>query len=293
MADEIHSSNDIIESQLRERAQAVEAILDADLITYIGPIEDGLETVLQQIVEGISPRKERLAVVLETNGGYIEVTERIANIFRHHYPVVDFIVMSYAMSAGTVLVMSGDAIYMDYSATLGPIDPQVHRAGMDRFVPALGYLAQYERLVQKSAAGQLTSAELAYLIQNFDPAALYQYEQARDLSIALLEEWLVKYKFKNWTKTQTRGKQVSDATRKRRAREIAQRLNDTDRWHSHSRGIAMEVLRRELKIQIEDLEDTPGLHAAARRYYTLLTDYKSRLGHHIFVTHSKEDYHGH
>ena len=31
----------------------------------------------------------------------------------------------FAMSAGTILVMSGDDIYMDYYAVLGPIDPQV------------------------------------------------------------------------------------------------------------------------------------------------------------------------
>jgi len=33
------------------------------------------------------------------------------------------------------------------------------------------------------------------LIQGFDQGELYYYEQARELSIALLKEWLVKYKF--------------------------------------------------------------------------------------------------
>ncbi len=110
------------------------------------------------------------------------------------------------MSAGTVLVMSGDSIYMDYSSALGPIDPQIQRAGGNALVPALGYLEQYDRLIKKSANGTLTSAELAYLIDKFDPAELYYYEQARELSIALLKEWLVKYKFKNWTTTQTKEK---------------------------------------------------------------------------------------
>jgi ClpP class serine protease len=95
------------------------------------------------------------------------------------------------MSAGTVLVMSGDTIHMDYASTLGPIDPQV-RNRAEQWVPALGYLEQYDRLVEKSKAGTLTTAELTYLLQNFDPAELYQYEQERELSIALLEEWLVR-----------------------------------------------------------------------------------------------------
>ena len=77
--------------------------------------------------------------------------------------------------------MAGDAIWMDYASTLGPIDPQIRRNG--QYVPALGYLEQYQRLVDKSANGDLTTAELAYLVQNFDPAELFQYEQERDLSI--------------------------------------------------------------------------------------------------------------
>lgn len=293
MADQLHNANEIIERQLSERATAIEKLLEADVFSYLGPIAEGVDFFIKRIIEAIDPKQDKLAVLLETNGGYVELAERVVNIFRYHYDVVDFVVVSYAMSAGTVLVMSGDAIYMDYSATLGPIDPQIQRSGSDRFVPALGYLEQYERLVKKSAAGKLVTAEVAYLIQNFDPAELYQYEQARELSIALLEEWLVRYKFKNWTKTQTRGRKVTDAMRKQRAAQIARQLNDTSRWHSHSRGISMEVLRRELKLQIEDVNDTPDLQRAVMDYYNLLDDYRSRLGHHLFVTHWRGEYHGH
>jgi hypothetical protein len=89
---------------------------------------------------------------------------------------------------------------MDYYSILGPIDPQIkNRQGV--FVPALGYLDKYNELVQKSAAGGLTPAELTFLVQKFDPAELHRFEQARDHSVDLLKKWLVQYKFKNWTKT--------------------------------------------------------------------------------------------
>ena len=61
--------------------------------------------------------------------------QRIAETLRHHYDRVEFIVPNYAMSAGTVLVMSGDAIHMDYFSVLGPIDPQV-RDETGRQLPA-------------------------------------------------------------------------------------------------------------------------------------------------------------
>lgn len=216
-------SNNIIERQLAERAIAVEQATSADVLTYIGPISRPADDLIKDAVEEITTRRRALMVVLETPGGYIDVAERMARILRHHYRRVDFLVPSYAMSAGTVLVMAGDAIHMDYASVLGPIDPQVERR--DQLVPALGYLEQYNRLVEKSAAGTLTTAELVYLVQTFDAAELYRYEQERELSIALLEEWLVNYKFKNWKVTETRKVRVTAKMRKDRAREIAMNLN--------------------------------------------------------------------
>ena len=42
----------------------------------------------------------------KTQGGTIEVVERMVNTIRHHYEDVSFIVLDKAMSAGTVFVMS-------------------------------------------------------------------------------------------------------------------------------------------------------------------------------------------
>src|SRR5262249_54350232 len=99
----------------------------------------------------MKPRNRRIAVILQTGGGYIETAERMANIFRKHYSWVSFIVPNYAMSAGTVLVMSGDEIWMNYFSTLGPIDPQIERRdGREGFIPATGYLEKYKELIEKS-----------------------------------------------------------------------------------------------------------------------------------------------
>ena len=128
-------SNIIIEQQLRSRLDAVEQAADADVLAYFGPMYTPADDLVKDAVEAITNRKDGIMVVLETGGGYIGIVERIARIFRHHYKRVDFVVPSYAMSAGTVLVMSGDAIFMDYASVLGPIDPQVERSG--DLVPAL------------------------------------------------------------------------------------------------------------------------------------------------------------
>jgi hypothetical protein len=131
-----------------------------------------------------------------------------------------------------------------------------------------------------------------YFVQNFDAAELYRYEQERELSIALLKDWLVKYKFKDWKRTETRKKLVTKKMRTDRARTIAEKLNKTDHWHSHSRGIPMEVLRRDLKLLVEDFGEDPKLAPAVRDYYHLLKDYVMKRSHDSFVLHRKGLYVG-
>jgi hypothetical protein len=53
---------------------------------------------------------------------------------------------------------------------------------------------------------------------------LYQYEHARALSVALLKEWLVKYKFKEWKITRTRKRRVTVKMKEKRAAQIAMEL---------------------------------------------------------------------
>lgn len=281
------SADEFVVQQLDERLATIEEEFDSDALGLVGGLFQGVDDLIRTTVENLrqrdgqrSPDKQRtrLVVVLTTNGGYIETVQRIVETLRHHYEHVGFIIPNYAFSAGTVLAMSGDDIYMDYYSRLGPIDPQVLN-DKNRWVPALGYLIQWDRLIEKSAAGTLTLAEAHLMIEGFDQAALYQYEQARTLSIALLEEWLAKYKFKNWVQTETHKRRVTDAKRRKRARDIAEALSETEKWHSHGTGISMEVLRRDLNLVIDDLEKDPAQWAGIRQYDGLLSDYMAKRGH--------------
>jgi hypothetical protein len=228
---------------------------------------------------------------LETFGGYVDSARRIAETLRHHYSHVEFIVPCHAMSAGTILAMSGDAIWMDYYSVLGPIDPQISRSNGEGLIPALGYLVQFERLLDKSKHGQLTDAEMAFLLNRFDPGELYQYEQERELSIEFLKEWLVKFKFKDWTETETQRLPVTPEMRNNRAEDIAKALNDTARWHSHGRGITMPILRDEIKLKISDFGAIKELNDAIRGYHKLLKDYMTKMNYNIIV-HTKTKFMG-
>jgi hypothetical protein len=269
-----------IKDQLNVHLDQLEEILQADVMAILSPIVPGLEGLVRDAVEKKSEKKEGLAIVLETPGGIVEVVERMVDTVRHHYNEVNFIVPNRAMSAGTVFVMSGDQIMMDYFSRLGPIDPQIEKDG--KLVPALSYLNQYERLNEKARRGDLTTAEYA-LLTKLDLGELHQFEQARDLSIELLKKWLTRYKFKNWKITETRKIDVTPEMKAERAEEIAGELSNPERWHSHGRGISKETLTEELNLKIRDFEEIKGLKESILPYFELMQDYMFRQDMNAFV----------
>ena len=262
-----------------ENEQKIGDHLNGEVIFFYGEIRPALILVFRNFIEKICDRPERsrrLIVCINTPGGSAEVVEKLVDIIRHHFDEVYFVVPDVAMSAGTIFCMSGDKIYMDYSSSLGPIDPQVADAE-DRFlVPALGYLDKVAEFIKKSNDGTISAAEFA-LLEKQDLAMLRLYEQARDLSVSLLKEWLVRYKFKDWIvhRTNNAGAEVTLAEKVARAEEIAQQLSDNGRWHAHGRMIGMKRLQ-ELRLEIDDLETDKSLRDAVRRYSDTLCDYLAR-----------------
>jgi len=263
--------------------------LNADVLSFNGPVVFPVDEVVRDIVEVMrqTSRRRRLAVILTTEGGYIEIAQRIVATLRHHYGVVDFFIPNYAYSAGTILVMAGDSIWMNYFSRLGPIDPQI-RTPSGRQVGALGYLVHYEQLMEKALAGGLHPIEAAQLL-NFDLGEIAEIRHAREFSVELLKRWLVKYKFKNWRVTEGRKLRVTLAMKRQRAEEIARILNDTDKWHSHGYGISKEELERDLKLQVDDFDDDADVADCIQTYHGLLMDYMIKNGD-LAVLHATGQY---
>jgi Serine dehydrogenase proteinase len=276
---------------LNERLEKLESHFKADVIFYYGPIADSLEKPFRDFIEDLKADEKKnnvLCIILNTPGGSAETVEKLVKITRHHYKEVYFIIPDAAYSAGTIFCMSGDKIFMDYSSSLGPIDPQVYNG--KNWVPALGYLDKVEELIDKSAKGTLTQAELLMLREQ-DLAMLRRHEQARDLTIALLKEWLVKYKFKNWNKHETskekKGEAVTKAEKDARAEEIAKILGDNKLWHSHGRSIGIDSLTKILKLKIEDYSNNESLTTLIRGYNDLICQYIIRNDINVFL-HSRK-----
>lgn len=243
----------------------------ANAVAVFGPIIPGSDLLLRNVHEVLSDKRDSMAMLLNTPGGVVEIVERMVTVMRQAYESVTVLVPDRAMSAGTILALSADHIFMDYFSRLGPIDPQVGKGG--KLVPALSFIRQFGRLNQKAAQGYLTAVEYAPL-SKFGPGELHQLEQAREFSVELLIKWLSRYKFKDWRRIESRGGAVTSDMREKRAKEIADRLSDTERWHSHGRAIDMVTLQDEVGLKTDDLAALPAdIMQCVRDYFELLKDY--------------------
>jgi hypothetical protein len=270
--------------QLNQHLALIEEALQADAIAIVSPILFGIDGLFKRAIEQFSIKLPRIAIILDTPGGIAEVVERMVSTIRHHYAEVYFVIPDRAMSAGTIFSMSGDKIFMSYFSVLGPIDPQIEKDG--KLVPALSYLNQYYRLCAKAENGQLNTAEYA-LLSKLDLGELHQFEQARELSIDLLENWLSQFKFKDWANHSSSGEIVTPDEKRTRAKEIGVALSNNERWHSHGRGISRETLTNEIRLKIDRIEDIPSLLSSLDEYFALLKDYMNREQYPMFI-HTRE-----
>ena len=281
------SVDDLVFSTLNDVLGGIEQHFSADVLFIKAPmfpgVDDAIRHNIELIVDSYVVQKtkppHKLCIILETTGGSIETVERIVRILRNHYKEVIFVIPNFAYSAGTVLALSGDELYMDYYSVLGPIDPQL--PGEDgRYIPAIGYLQKYNQLVGFVNSNPANSrAELNFLISKFDPAKLFFIEQAKEHGKQLLKEWLPQYKFKNWKITKEQGKKVTPRMREERAEQIAETLGNPERWHSHGRGIGIrELTCDEIKLEVQNFGDNSNLNQAIRVYYDILSDFLSKKG---------------
>ena len=191
--------------------------------------------------------KKVIDFYIETPGGSGEAAEEIAKFLRKKFSEVNFVIAGEAKSAGTILVLSGDNIYMTDTGSLGPIDAQV-KIGRS-IVSAHDYKAWVDEKKEEAAkTGQLNPFD-AIMIAQISPGELYGVINSLEFAKDLVKEWLEKYKFKNWSITNTSKTIVTDEMRKNRANEVAEMFCDHTTWRTHGRSLKIEDLSGVLSIE--------------------------------------------
>jgi hypothetical protein len=221
--------------------------------------------------------KTQIDVYLETPGGSGEAAEEIAKFLRKKFDEVNFVIAGEAKSAGTILALSGDNIYMCETGSLGPIDAQI-KIGRS-VVSAHDYKAWVdEKRNEATNSGRLNPFD-AIMIAQISPGEIYGVINSLEFAKDLVKGWLEKYKFKNWTTTQTIHTSVTAEMRKQRAEEVADKLCNHTNWRTHGRSLKIDDLKDVLLI--ENIDDNQPLADIVYRIKTVIrlifdtsTDYK-------------------
>lgn len=210
--------------------------------------------------------KKQIDIYLETPGGSGESAEEIARFLHSKFEEVNFVIAGEAKSAGTILAMCANNIFMCSTGSLGPIDAQV-RVGRS-MISAYDYKTWVDERREEAAKNGKLNPFDAMLISQISPGEIYGIMNSLQFAQDLVEEWLPKYKFKNWTTTETRGVPVTQEMKVKRAKEISEKLCNHMDWHTHGRSLKIEDLKAELKI--ENIDDNPTLANIVYRIKTVI-----------------------
>jgi hypothetical protein len=189
---------------------------------------------------------------IETPGGSGPAAEEIAVFLRKKFTTVNFIIAAEAKSAGTILVLSGDNIYMTDTGSLGPIDAQIKigRSVVSAHDYKVWVDAKRKEAMEK---GKLNPFD-AVMIAQISPGELSKVTNLLEFAKDLVKEWLEKYKFKNWTKTKTKGEEVTQLKRKARAEEVAEFFCNHTELRTHGRSLKIDDLKDLLEIEHIDAD---------------------------------------
>jgi Serine dehydrogenase proteinase len=116
-------------------------------------------------------------------------------LLRSRFLDIRFIVPSFAKSAATMLVMSGDEILMDVTAEVGPTDPQMPTP-QGGYAPAGAILDQFEQAKRELEANPAAIAAWPPILQYFGTGLLQQCQNQIALSQTLVSQWLRDYMFR-------------------------------------------------------------------------------------------------
>lgn len=205
-------------------------------------------------------------VYIETPGGSGEAAEEIVRFLHNNFDTVSFLVSGEAKSAGTIIVLSGDEILMTETGSLGPIDAQM-QIGRST-ISAYDYTEWIEsKKKEAEEKGKLNPFD-ATMVAQITPGELGGVLNALKFAEDLVVEWLIKYKFKKWTKTETRKIPVTEEMKKKRAGEITAELINHSKWRLHGRSIKIGDLE-EIGLKIKRVEDDPKLADTVFRIQTV------------------------
>lgn len=209
----------------------IEAETSTSLICYVAPALrqiDRLDTLaMVDLLHNVTPGTP-IDLLLHSPGGDIDAAEKLITLVRRRAGAspVRVIVPDFAKSAATLIALGANEIVMSDSSELGAIDPQfelVDANGHASTLSAQSYLDAFT-LHADNLKNDPADPVAALMLSKMEPATVRKLERMIQRSKSIAESLLASM--------------VKDPET---AKEIAKKLSDTERWHSHGQMISQEA----------------------------------------------------
>ena len=147
-------NNDL--AKFRDQAERFAHANNTFVFFYNGPINDrGFDKLVRACVEalGRTPRtreRTRVLLILVTQGGDPHAAYKCARYLWHHFRGYQILIPGWCKSAGTLLAMGADEIYISEFGELGPIDLQVYEKDADFIDSSATLIAALEAIRENS-----------------------------------------------------------------------------------------------------------------------------------------------
>jgi len=223
--------------------------------------ENCLKNVERELKEA---QGDKLYLVIHTNGGDPFSAVRIMRIIHEKYKEIIALVPSHAMSAGTLMALGANEIYMQHKSMLGPLDLPMEHPQDGSSISALdfkntittvsalsdsiaveryGYIRKKFRIGKKEAAKLALDTATEFVRPIVDQVDPYHLQRAqRELKIG----WFYAYDL-------LRARMMKD--RAGRAWDTAKTLVNS--FPSHDYGIFSDDATNMLNLTIKKLDDLP------------------------------------
>lgn len=195
-------------------------------------------------------------VYIETPGGNGVTAEEIARFLHNKFETVNFVISGEAKSAGTILALSGNDIYMTETGSLGPIDAQI-QIGRS-VVSAYDYMEWINSKMQEATKiGKLNPVD-ATMVAQITPGEIQLVNHSLEYAKDLVKEWLYAYKFNEWVETTTHKIPVTDEMKRKRANQVADEFANHSRWRTHGRSLKISDLEL-IGLKVNNLDENPEI----------------------------------
>jgi len=236
----------------------IEKLTGRRLLVYVANINKPEAALKPEDKTGFSDlvqdiKEEKVDLLINSPGGFAEVTEAIVGILRTRFKSIRFAIPNMAKSAATLLVLSGDELLMDHRSELGPIDPQIEYMSIDgRKREAAedildGFIEAKDALVKE---GPAASPAYVPLLSKYTIGLMRGCRNAMKLSKVLAELWLKTYMFAN---------EVDSS----KPKDISEYFASHAKTFSHSRAILIDKCI-ELGIKLIDLRKEENKNLAEK-----------------------------